>query len=220
MLGVSVHPRACGDNESWFVGRREYLGSPPRVRGQFGAALQLNRDSRFTPARAGTILLGLPQSPTHPVHPRACGDNAWVQFHDEGPSGSPPRVRGQFLAGAGERASDRFTPARAGTIAHSADDLCLVPVHPRACGDNGSSGAVSHQVDGSPPRVRGQFKRHEIDLDINRFTPARAGTMDGQVAPMWGLPVHPRACGDNKNVAASLCPKVGSPPRVRGQSGW
>ena len=91
----TVHPRACGDNESRSRGCRRCAGSPPRVRGQFAAMVWRSRTLRFTPARAGTIDW-LPFPPCRPsVHPRACGDNQYRAASSDSAPGSPPRVRGQ-----------------------------------------------------------------------------------------------------------------------------
>ena len=93
-----------------------------------------------------------------------------------------------------------------------------VPVHPRACGDNGDRNT-----------------RHSLGF---RFTPARAGDNDmnrgsaptqtgspprvrGQLghllSPSARGPVHPRACGDNVAMPTKMTGASGSPPRVRGQ---
>ena len=53
-----VHPRACGDNRNAVSKPPTLYGSPPRVRGQFVCAAIGLAALRFTPARAGTIVIG------------------------------------------------------------------------------------------------------------------------------------------------------------------
>src|ERR1039457_1820695 len=91
----------------------------------------------------------------------------------------------------------RFTPARAGTMLSDLRILLAGPVHPRACGDNSSCLLSASTLDGSPPRVRGQYWNAPARLPDIRFTPARAGTM--------------------LNLLRNRRFRLGSPPRVRGQ---
>ena len=70
------HPRACGENYSVSIFCCFCSGSPPRMRGKPGLALQLCIARRITPAHAGKTSLThiSPQVPLD--HPRACGENS------------------------------------------------------------------------------------------------------------------------------------------------
>ena len=130
-----VHPRACGEQHSRSAATSSMDGSSPRVRGTghrpwalrhdwFIPARAGNRVSRrspdrrvrFIPARAGnSASLGEQQVP---VHPRACGEQAFAGRADASGTGSSPRVRGTVYR----------HRRRGGTV------------HPRACGEQISLG--------------------------------------------------------------------------------
>ena len=90
-------------------------------------------------------------------------------------------------------------------------------VPPRACGDSQFNAFFSSELNGSPPRVRGQRKRKPGVSPLRRFTPARAGTARPSRRARSTSTVHPRACGDSEQRNREAGAIIGSPPRVRGQ---
>ena len=108
------HPRMCGEKRLSFRLCRQFLGSPPHVRGK---GVQ-KRDSRvavgITPAYAGKSELATYRFVADWDHPRVCGEKVSPQVLQGHIQGSPPRMRGkeQMLAGSG--AAHRITPAYAG----------------------------------------------------------------------------------------------------------
>ena len=72
---TTVHPRACGERETFFVPPSVVIGSSPRVRGTVDSEGVAFVNLRFIPARAGNGQYKRVNGPfTHPVHPRACGE--------------------------------------------------------------------------------------------------------------------------------------------------
>ena len=69
---------------------------------------------------------------------------------------------------------------------------------------------------GSAPRVRGTVKRRALANDNKRFSPARAGNGQGDVAPKRTETVQPRACGERAPSEPPVPHRTGSAPRVRG----
>ena len=172
-------------------------GSPPRVWGQCENGNVYTVEARFTPTCVGTMMA-------------AMGDDTIAP-------GSPPRVWGQLLMSCVVDARARFTPTCVGTIAKRAKRADERAVHPHVCGDN--CYVVSHlfAIDGSPPRVWGQYLAavgHRLTL---RFTPTCVGTIVTNVAAGDGASVHPHVCGDNEEEKHAGRRLDGSPPRVWGQ---
>ena len=91
-----------------------------------------------------------------------------------------------------------------------------IPVHPRACGEHGSTSGTVRVVAGSFPRVRGTLERPLDGIVGGRFIPARAGNMSGFRTAEWLRSVHPRACGEHPNAQPDVPTVSGSSPRVRG----
>jgi hypothetical protein len=89
----AVHPRVRGDNKLPFRARADVCGSPPRARGQRLTEVYQILSSRFTPACAGTTVVGRPRRNSFSVHPRVRGDNVSASFRLGGFFGSPLYMR-------------------------------------------------------------------------------------------------------------------------------
>jgi len=77
MIGdwVQDHPRACGEHVCTCQLPSRSWGSPPRMRGAFGAAGPLSAKFRITPAHAGSINGVVNGLTNRKDHPRACGEH-------------------------------------------------------------------------------------------------------------------------------------------------
>ncbi len=170
-------------------------GSPPRVWG------------RRTTSWASTG--------RRPVHPHACGDDAWGNYMSSLMGGSPPRVWGRHTNGVRLSPKNRFTPTRVGTTGLEPSYSTFETVHPHACGDDESACQRSRRFRGSPPRVWGRPLRDERVKIGLRFTPTRVGTTLSHARQRKGHPVHPHACGDDVRLAdlSALEPRF-TPTRV------
>ena len=73
-LSSTVHPRVCGEQAAAGAAGLAAAGSSPRVRGTGGQCRAGPGKNRFIPACAGNSHRGDPVLPTHPVHPRVCGE--------------------------------------------------------------------------------------------------------------------------------------------------
>ena len=94
VVGVPVHPRACGEHGNYAFLLAFMRGSSPRLRGTYAHKAEPPASYRFIPAPAGNIIYNSLLVASDPVHPRACGE------HDRYPAGgylvdgSSPRLRG------------------------------------------------------------------------------------------------------------------------------
>ena len=233
----AVHPRACGEHPAIPGAANLFFGSSPRVRGtrardrgprrrrRFIPARagkthrgggEARRPRRFIPARAGNTHDGAAHAVLPPVHPRACGEH-WARPRSiQAIPGSSPRVRGTRDGGVARPRRRRFIPARAGNTPAAPAAPAAQPVHPRACGEHRSRPRAARGRFGSSPRVRGTPRRDEQRPQLVRFIPARAGNTHAERSGAGSRPVHPRACGEHRQIPRAPGPAVGSSPRVRG----
>ena len=152
------------------------IGSSPRMRGTAVSRddHEVARRGRFIPAHAGNSSAHFYRLESIPAH---AGNSCQT--------GSSPRMRGT---------EGTMTSRRP----------CQLPVHPRACGEQGNCGssgsagsprmrgtgfAAGHdRTVGSSPRMRGT-----VEYASDRFIPAHAGNRSyGDTDES----VHPRACGE------------------------
>ena len=109
-----VQPRACGERSFALARYPRPIGSAPRVRGTVRLPDFVERNRRFSPARAGNGYAQTPIKLFSTVQPRACGERAAGQEPKIGDLGSAPRVRGTVRCILNGCRYARFSPARAG----------------------------------------------------------------------------------------------------------
>ena len=131
----SVHPRACGEQHFPEGSTTQSAGSSPRLRGTVSSITTPSTSGRFIPAPAGNRKLPKSKSNGWTVHPRACGEQAFQSLLCVSTGGSSPRLRGTDICSNAEMMGDRFIPAPAGNRVRVAVRDWVVPVHPRACGE-------------------------------------------------------------------------------------
>ena len=130
-----VHPRACGEQCSTSWSSCRSFGSSPRMRGTGQFKFHFFPWFRFIPAHAGNRSKIWSSSTISTVHPRACGEQGVGSTRSTRKSGSSPRMRGTGAAHGLRRTRVRFIPAHAGNSHGLELETGLMPVHPRACGE-------------------------------------------------------------------------------------
>ena len=172
--------------------------------------------TRFIPACAGNRpACCLPQAVLS-VHPRVCGEQPpLLRLHGEH-DGSSPRVRGTVHLAVAPVLEPRFIPACAGNSARSSQSAPMASVHPRVCGEQGSTWWQRAWCLGSSPRVRGTVAPVQRIGSLIRFIPACAGNRWRSPTHRSRPAVHPRVCGEQALGAHQRISGYGSSPRVRG----
>ena len=192
-----AHPRACGENRTAGKSLSNRAGSSPRVRGKLGGIPLTCYRIGLIPARAGKTGSFVAVSITPKAHPRACGENPRRTVTLSAIRGSSPRVRGKHKDRKTGKPTIGLIPARAGKTGVTCWRHPLPGAHPRACGENATSGRFFQRQPGSSPRVRGKPGINAKIQDSERLIPARAGKTREAAALIAGPPAHPRACGEN-----------------------
>ena len=110
---------------------------------------------RCIPAHAGNGSAKTPAGRAWAVHPRACGErDDWHEYMC-GEYGASPRMRGTEGREPIHAAECRCIPAHAGNGRGSFSVLCVIPVHPRACGERLAQVTEDAIETGASPRMRG-----------------------------------------------------------------
>ena len=130
---------------------------------------------RFIPAHAGNSLRDSTIARVRSVHPRACGEQVSRRDQLDHSNGSSPRMRGTVERSVAGADNTRFIPAHAGNSYVRARFIAPLTVHPRACGEQQSSGHRAHRRSGSSPRMRGTARSRALQFTSLRFIPAHAG---------------------------------------------
>ncbi|SCQ64064.1 Hypothetical protein PFR_JS9-2_2012 [Propionibacterium freudenreichii] len=177
--------------------RAIHMGSPPRMRGELVGVLDADRGQGITPAYAGRTARCPPRGSVRPDHPRVCGENPVNQSMTGWMMGSPPRMRGEQATEFAMAEVIGITPAYAGRTPGGDITIAL--------------------QDGSPPRMRGERPRRDADRRPTGITPAYAGRTSRAARWRRAIPDHPRVCGENRPMWASVVVSDGSPPRMRGE---
>ena len=129
------HPRACGEYACCFHGKREDIGSPPRMRG-IRTLYQKNAFPQgITPAHAGNTMPFVQSQYAGRDHPRACGEYSFSMVYGVRLHGSPPRMRGIPYAIPTLFSDSGITPAHAGNTIAAVKLVITRRDHPRACGE-------------------------------------------------------------------------------------
>ena len=127
-----------------------------------------------------------------------------------------PRVRGAVSLQWTHTLPSRIIPARAGSSVITRVNLCVLPDHPRACGEQSLYRTRNGLYFGSSPRVRGAVHLGQLDRPVDGIIPARAGSRRTAARSSATTSDHPRACGEQIVLRAHLRTNDGSSPRVRG----
>ena len=132
---IAVHPRACGEHNTYPGSTLKACGSSPRMRGTDLLSRLRPATCRFIPAHAGNSLALSTWCWISPVHPRACGEQPLPITAATSISGSSPRMRGTVRWSMYIIINWRFIPAHAGNSSPRWSLQKNPPVHPRACGE-------------------------------------------------------------------------------------
>ena len=132
-------------------------------------------------------------------------------------------VVGSSLLARGTYGSDHVTvlpcrliPACAGNISLRSLRLCLLPAHPRLCGEHTHSNPDPAKAFGSSPLTRGTrpgFVTHELKL---RLIPACAGNTWFTRTWRKRKLAHPRSRGEHRGARIRIPFSPGSSPLARG----
>ncbi len=109
------HPRACGEQPNKVFHGSTFWGPSPRVRGAEERGTQTRGCRGTIPARAGSRGGGQDRGHGGRDHPRACGEQTWINRHRHLCRGPSPRVRGAVVTDDLEQGRLGTIPARAGS---------------------------------------------------------------------------------------------------------
>ena len=136
--------------------------------------------------------------------------------HHDSYIGSSPRMRGTVAEAVARSVAARFIPAHAGNSRRGGNQSSALSVHPRACGEQCLGHWLTSPPSGSSPRMRGTALTAAAIGVYLRFIPAHAGNSCRGTQARAAIPVHPRACGEQRPGKSVHGANGGSSPRMRG----
>ena len=150
-------------------------------------------------------------------HPREYGENLNLYGLIAFSMGSSPRIRGEFHPVFDGLRGGRIIPANTGRIAGGGCRRSGRWDHPREYGENGDVERGIQAVEGSSPRIRGEYASEGQSVLVLGIIPANTGRMSGLVLTLSLLRDHPREYGENEYYTRNNIHGVGSSPRIRGE---
>ena len=131
--------------------------------------------NRSTPTRVGKTHATGAALPGAPVHPHACGENAYKLNVRDAVRGPPPRVWGKQTSTALGQVHLRSTLTRVGKTLGGRLLTSATKVHPHACGENELSSILAlRRTRSTPTRVGKTISPAQIST-AQRSTPTRVG---------------------------------------------
>ena len=217
VIGLSrVYPRVCGGTLLNPHNRSGRPGLSPRVRGNLPETTHFSPLRRSIPACAGEPAAAWSSALTAAVYPRVCGGTRPGRAAASPPAGLSPRVRGNLVRMAMNKALDRSIPACAGEPSPASSKPHRRQVYPRVCGGTGRATRAFTPGAGLSPRVRGNPPYLLNTPDGQRSIPACAGEPSHPSGGSGVCPVYPRVCGGTAASVAKGTGICGLSPRVRG----
>ena len=126
-------------------------------------------------------------------------------------------MRGKPGRGRIRRPGLGLIPAHAGKTLADVVRAIVGGAHPRACGENGGTGADLFGFAGSSPRMRGKPRLATVSAMRSGLIPAHAGKTAEKTEVLDLSAAHPRACGENGIPTEIVDRATGSSPRMRGK---
>mgnify|MGYP000919914153 CR=1 FL=1 len=123
------HPREYGENDIAVVDGAPYMGSSPRIRGEYPDVEGELELKGIIPANTGRICGSCCPWPRTQDHPREYGENPLRAVLQWFVAGSSPRIRGESLEESFRQSFDGIIPANTGR-------MCLILVGMRGCRDH------------------------------------------------------------------------------------
>ena len=154
--------------------------------------------------------------PRAPVHPHACGEILFIQTEGKEPSGTSPRLWGDWPEYAKHKQQLRYIPTLVGRLTWPASAIIPKPVHPHACGEIDTTASLLSILPGTSPRLWGDCKETLETIDGGRYIPTLVGRFLRSTPLAIRNTVHPHACGEIADPGWGVFTPTGTSPRLWG----
>ena len=191
-------------------------GLPPLTRGAPGRDCRDLARQRSTPAHAGSTTSSPCVDRTTLVYPRSRGEHRSALAIERARVGLPPLTRGAQCIPDIVGGIIRSTPAHAGSTLASAIVANTPPVYPRSRGEHSTQGPNPLVHPGLPPLTRGALELLGLGGNLDRSTPAHAGSTSIIVSLALVMEVYPRSRGEHSGNGVHPVAAAGLPPLTRG----
>ena len=216
ILGLPVHPHACGELNTHTTVVRIGVGSSPRMWGTLSRARLGTEHNRFIPTHMGNSAKKCILTRANAVHPHACGELNSIWSMEVGSSGSSPRMWGTRFQRVPPGHIPRFIPTHVGNSPALTLFYRHTMVHPHACGELSPMTLLISCAVGSSPRMWGT-RINSVVVFVNFwFIPTHVGNSPSAPSLPSSVLVHPHACGELNPTRRLPDNRHGSSPRMWG----
>ena len=175
----TVHPHACGEIALMGAVRLTWVGTSPRLWGDSFLAVIGNPRLRYIPTPVGRFFSPSDSSRAFSVHPHACGEIEYQKCAIVKKHGTSPRLWGDWNRTIDVSRYLRYIPTPVGRF------ICRIcrsrtgTVHPHACGEIPFAPDDFDHVDGTSPRLWGDWFMPVWDSIPGRYIPTPVGRFRG-----------------------------------------
>ena len=131
----TVHPHACGEILSNGIKYLWRPGTSPRLWGDFCVYCRPSNPCRYIPTLVGRLRSKSSVYCAIPVHPHACGEIVVFVFVQKIPTGTSPRLWGDYNHYFLRHSDFRYIPTLVGRFVDINKLSIFNAVHPHACGE-------------------------------------------------------------------------------------
>ena len=152
-------------------------GTSPRLWGDSrNRSIELTR-VRYIPTLVGRLRMENDRRDNYTVHPHACGEIAGPIRKLSHPCGTSPRLWGDCLRRLCLQPGFRYIPTLVGRLASAMSPPLNVPVHPHACGEIPCPPLHRAPINGTSPRLWGDYPLKPTLTTVFRYIPTLVGRL-------------------------------------------
>ena len=171
---------------------------------------------RYIPTPVGRLQRGGSWTVRMPVHPHACGEIVTTNHYIVWINGTSPRLWGDLFTPPGAIHQARYIPTPVGRFFQRACYYINVAVHPHACGEIPQAGSGFADINGTSPRLWGDWAYNWLYAVSGWYIPTPVGRLITNKTNMVKFPVHPHACGEILLREQQVANLSGTSPRLWG----
>ena len=175
-------------------------GTSPRLWGDSLSRNTAGQFKRYIPTPVGRLTPEQVCPCYRPVHPHACGEIDARTGVPVLPTGTSPRLWGDFSCQNAPHVPPRYIPTPVGRFNIRNVNKVIIAVHPHACGEIYRRTKTEVASTGTSPRLWGDFCGFGCGHVRFRYIPTPVGRFDAAIDASYSTAVHPHACGEITNI--------------------
>ena len=154
-----------------------FSGTSPRLWGDSYDLPDLSPAVRYIPTLVGRLVSVSVSGPLISVHPHACGEIFCEVSADFCQFGTSPRLWGDLCRACPSLFPSRYIPTLVGRLDTNGHRPQARTVHPHACGEIHRTYLSIISIDGTSPRLWGDYRSGRMVFALPRYIPTLVGRL-------------------------------------------